>query len=100
MKFEIDILINEQATNCHDNHGFKLNNINVFLIFIDFVSDPKPFVIRWIVITFFGQKNHFINWLYVNYVMEIGQIGSIEKTTHLSTSLTHILWKKNPTKND
>jgi hypothetical protein len=49
--------MNEEATNCHNNHGFKWKNINIFLIFIGFVSDLRPFVICWIVITFFGQKN-------------------------------------------
>jgi hypothetical protein len=83
------------VTNCHDNHGFKWKNTNVFLISIGFVSDLKPFCDYN-----FCAKTNFINWLNVNYVMEIGQIWSIEKATHLSASLTHILWGKNPTKND
>jgi hypothetical protein len=51
-----------------------MEKINVFLIFIGFVNDLRPFVIRRIVITFFGQKKISQIWLNVNYIMEIGQI--------------------------
>jgi hypothetical protein len=53
--------------------GFKWKNINVFLIFIGFVNDLKPFVIRWIVITIFEQI-FFHKLVNMNYVMKIGQI--------------------------
>jgi hypothetical protein len=36
----LDIHMNEQTIISHDNHGFKLQNINIFLILFGFVCSP------------------------------------------------------------
>jgi hypothetical protein len=34
---------------CHDYHGFKWKNINIYQILIVFLYDPMPFLAHWIV---------------------------------------------------
>jgi hypothetical protein len=46
-----DIHMNEKTITCHDCHGFKWQNINIYPILIVFLGDPMPFLICWIVTT-------------------------------------------------
>jgi hypothetical protein len=47
----LNIHMNEKAIICHDCHGFKWQNINIYQFFIVFVYSPMPFLAHWIVIT-------------------------------------------------
>jgi len=46
----IDIHMNEKTTTCHDCHGFKWQNINIYPILIVFLCNLTPFLACWIVI--------------------------------------------------
>jgi hypothetical protein len=46
----LDIHMNEKTTTCHDCHGFKWQNINIYSI-LTILCDPMPFLARWIVTT-------------------------------------------------
>jgi len=47
----LDIHMNEKAVICHDCHGFKWQNINIYPILIVFLCDSTPFFACWIVTT-------------------------------------------------
>jgi len=47
----LDIHVNEKTITCHDCHGFKWKNINIYPILIIFLGNPTPFLICWIVTT-------------------------------------------------
>jgi hypothetical protein len=42
--------MNEKKKTCHDCHGFKWQNINIYPILTIFLCGPMPFFARWIVI--------------------------------------------------
>ncbi len=46
-----DIHMNEKTITCHDCHGFKWKNINIYPILIVFLCDLMPFLAHWIVTT-------------------------------------------------
>jgi hypothetical protein len=47
----LNIQMNEKTIICHDRHGFKWQNINIYQIFTIFLYNPMPFLARWSVIT-------------------------------------------------
>ncbi len=46
----LDININEKPITCHDFHGFKWENINIYQILTIFLCSTMPFLASWIVI--------------------------------------------------
>jgi hypothetical protein len=46
-----DIRMNEKTITCHDYHGFKWQNINIYPILTIFLCNPMPFLAHWIVTT-------------------------------------------------
>ncbi len=44
----LDIHMNEKTTTCHDCHGFKWQNINMYSVLNIFLCDPMPFLAHWI----------------------------------------------------
>ncbi len=42
----LDIHMNEKVTTCHECHGFKWENINIYLILIVFLCNSTPFLAR------------------------------------------------------
>jgi len=50
-----DIHMNEQTT-CYNYHGVKWQNINIFLILINFVYSSTPFIVSWIVMAPFSPS--------------------------------------------
>jgi len=53
MDFWFELLnshMNEKTITCHDCHGFKWQNINIYPILIIFLCDPTPFLVHCIVI--------------------------------------------------
>jgi len=46
----IDIHMNGKKKTCHDCHGFKWQNINIYQILIISLCGLMPFLARWIVI--------------------------------------------------
>jgi hypothetical protein len=47
----LNIHMNEKEIICHDYHGFKWQNINIYPILIIFLCGPMPFLSRWILTT-------------------------------------------------
>ncbi len=47
----LNIQMNEKTIICHDFHGFKWQNINIYQIFIIFLYNPMPFLAHWSVTT-------------------------------------------------
>ncbi len=47
----INVHMNEKTIICHDCHGFKWQNINIYQILTIFLRDLIPFLVHWIVIT-------------------------------------------------
>jgi hypothetical protein len=47
----LDIHMNEKVITCHDCHGFKWQNINIYPILIVFLYDLTTFLACWIVTT-------------------------------------------------
>jgi hypothetical protein len=45
----LEIRMNENVITCHDCHGFKWQNINIYPILIVFLCNLTPFLARWIV---------------------------------------------------
>jgi hypothetical protein len=45
----LDIYMNEKQITCHDCHGFKWQDINIYPILIIFLCSPMPLFVRWIV---------------------------------------------------
>jgi hypothetical protein len=43
--------MNEKAITCHDCHGLKWKNINIYQILTFFFHGLMPFLVRWIVTT-------------------------------------------------
>jgi hypothetical protein len=46
-----NIQMNEKEMTCHDFHGFRWQNINIYQILTIFFCGPMPFLAHWIVIT-------------------------------------------------
>jgi hypothetical protein len=46
----LNIHMNEKIITCHDYHGFKWPNINIYPILIIFLCGPTPFLARCIMI--------------------------------------------------
>jgi hypothetical protein len=46
----LNIHVNEKIITCHDCHGFKWKNINIYEILNVFLCNLMPFLIPWIVI--------------------------------------------------
>jgi hypothetical protein len=46
----LNIHMNEKTITCHDCHGFRWQNINIYPILTIFLCGPTPFFARWIVI--------------------------------------------------
>jgi hypothetical protein len=40
--------MNEHPTTCHDRHGFERQNKNSSVTFTDFVYNPIPFLVHWV----------------------------------------------------
>jgi len=38
----------EHTTTCHDCHGFERQNKNISIILTDFVYNPIPFLVHWV----------------------------------------------------
>jgi hypothetical protein len=47
----LNIHMNEKTTTCHDCHGFKWQNINIYPIFTIYLCGLTLFLARWIVTT-------------------------------------------------
>jgi hypothetical protein len=47
----LNIHMNEKTVICHDCHGFKWQNINIYLILIVFLCGPMPLLADWIMTT-------------------------------------------------
>jgi len=47
----LNIHMNEKEIICHDYHGFKWKNINIYPILTIFLCGPMPFLSRWILTT-------------------------------------------------
>jgi hypothetical protein len=47
----LNIHMNEKEITCHDCHGFKWQNINIYQIFIVSLCSPTTFLAHWIVTT-------------------------------------------------
>jgi hypothetical protein len=45
----LNIQMNEKAITCHDFHGFKWQNINIYQILTVFLYSLTPFLTCWIV---------------------------------------------------
>jgi hypothetical protein len=46
----LNIHMNEKTITCHDCHGFRWQNINIYPILTIFLCGPTPLFARWIVI--------------------------------------------------
>jgi hypothetical protein len=46
----LNIHMNEKTITCHDCHGFRWQNINIYPILTIFLRGPTPLFARWIVI--------------------------------------------------
>jgi hypothetical protein len=49
--------MNDKATTCHDYHGFKWQNMNIYPILIIFLCGAIPFLAHWIMI---APKSPFV----------------------------------------
>ncbi len=47
----LDIHMNKKTITSHDCHGFKWQNINIYLIYLVFLCNLTPFLVHWIVTT-------------------------------------------------
>jgi hypothetical protein len=61
----LNIHINEKTITCHDFHGFKWQNINIYQILIVFLCGLMPFLACWIVIA--PSNKFFLVWLFDFY---------------------------------
>ncbi len=41
-----NIHMNEKTTTCHECHGFKWQNINIYPILLVFLCNPMPFLVH------------------------------------------------------
>ncbi len=49
--FEFLYIHMNEKTTCHNFHGFKWKNINIYFILIFFLCNLMPFLVHWIAIT-------------------------------------------------
>jgi hypothetical protein len=59
----LDIHMNEKTIICHDCHGFKWQNINIYPILTIFICNPMPFLACCIVIVTYYIKWNDPNWM-------------------------------------
>jgi hypothetical protein len=50
----LDIHMNEKTITCHDCHGFKWKNIDIYPILIVFLYILTPFLAHWIMTASLG----------------------------------------------
>jgi hypothetical protein len=61
--------MNQQVTTYHEFHGFKWENINIYLILTGFVCNLIPFLARWNMIT----PIFFWCFAYVHHINDLEQ---------------------------
>ncbi len=70
----LDIHMNEKTITCHDCHGFKWKNINIYPILINFLCNLTPFLACWTVTTpiwfvFLWKFKRYKNWMLITSIL-------------------------------